>query len=70
MKKFIHHIRGKSEQTRKHILHVLTLVFAAILISLWVYSLGANFTNPDTQATVKQGFKPFTVIKDNVLSLW
>ncbi len=70
MKKFIHHIRNKPEQTRKHILHVTTLVCAVILLALWVYSLSVNFTNPDTQREVKQGFKPFTVIKNDILSLW
>ena len=70
MKKFIHHIRKKPEHVRKNILHALTLFFAVILVTLWVYSLGANFANTDTQAKVEEGFKPFTVLKDSALSLW
>lgn len=70
MKKILHHIRRQSEETRRHILHVATVVCAIILISLWVYSLGLNFSNEQTQAQVKDGFRPFAVLKDNLSSLW
>ncbi len=70
MKKILHHIRRQPEETRKHMLHFLTLVCGVILLSLWVYSLGSNFTNEDTQVKVKEGFKPFAVLKDNFPALW
>ncbi|HEV7702489.1 MAG TPA: hypothetical protein VGO63_03570 [Candidatus Paceibacterota bacterium] len=70
MKKFIHHLRKQPEEARRHILHLLTLIFAIILIALWVYSLGANFSNPDTEAKISEGVKPFSALKDNISSLW
>lgn len=70
MKKILHHIRRQSEETRRHILHLLTIVFGFLLLSLWVYSLGTNLSNEDTQAKIGEGFKPFTVLKDNISSLW
>jgi hypothetical protein len=68
MKKIIHHIRhirNQPEQTKRHILHALTVICGVILLSLWVYSLGTNFTNTDNQAKVKSGLEPFSAIKDN-----
>lgn len=70
MKKIIRHIRKQPEEVRRHILHLLTLVFAVILIALWVYSLGSNLTNEDTQAKIEQDLRPFSVLKDNIPSVW
>lgn len=70
MKKILHHIRRQPEETRKHILHLLTLIMAIVLVALWVYSLGANFSNEDTQVKIKEGAKPFSALKDNIPSLW
>jgi hypothetical protein len=66
MRKIIHHLRRKPEHVRRHILHVLTIAFGVILISLWVYSLGSNLSDPDTQAKMKDDLAPFSVIKDNL----
>ena len=66
MKAIIHNIRKQPEEVRRHILHVLTAVFAVVLILVWVYSLGVNFTSPDTQAKISQDLKPFSAIKNNV----
>jgi hypothetical protein len=67
MKKIIHHIRKQSEEVRRHILHVLTFLAAAVLIFLWIYSLGTTLTNPGTQEKISQDFKPFSALKDNMI---
>jgi len=67
MKKIIHHLRRQSEKTRTHVLNVMTIVAGIILILLWIYSLGANFTNPDTQAELSSDLKPFSALKDNLI---
>ena len=67
MKKFIHHIRRQPEHVRRHILHVLTLVFGATLALLWIYSLGTSLANPDTGANIAQDLKPFSALKDNLV---
>ena len=67
MEKIIHNIRRQPEEVRRHILHVLTVVFAFILLSLWVYSLGTSFTDENTQAKVNDGFKPLSALKDNLI---
>lgn len=67
MKKIIHNIRRQPEEVRRHILHVLTAIFAVILLFTWFYSLGTNLTNPDTQAKIKNDIKPFSVLKANLI---
>lgn len=67
MKKIIHHMRNQPEAVRRHILHVLTIVFAIILLLLWIYSLGTNLTDPDTQAKINNNLKPFSALKDNLI---
>lgn len=66
MKKIIHHIRKQPEEIRRHILHVLIIIAAIILLFFWVYSLGTNLGNPDTQKQIRQDLKPFSVLKDNL----
>lgn len=70
MKKILHHIRKQPEETRKHILHLLTIIFGIILLSLWVYSLGSNLSNEDTQNRIKQDIKPFSILKDTLPNIW
>jgi hypothetical protein len=66
MKNVIHHIRKQPEDIRRHILHVLTGVFAVILALIWIYTLGSNLTNTNTQVKIGQDLKPFSAIKDNM----
>ena len=66
MRRIIHHLRGQPEQTRRHILHVLTVVLGLVLFALWIYSLGRSATNPDTEAKLKKDLSPLSVFKDNV----
>jgi len=68
MKKIIHHIRRQPEDVRRHILHVLTIIAAIILLLLWVYSLGTNLSNPDMQAKANNDLKPFSALKNNIVS--
>lgn len=70
MKKILHHIRKQPEETRRHILHLVTIIFAIILVSLWVYSLGTNFSDEDTQTRIKQDVKPLSILKDNIPDVW
>jgi hypothetical protein len=68
MKNIIHNIRKQPEEIRRHILHILTGVFAVLLLALWFYSLGASLTSPDTQAGISQDLKPFSAVKDNMVN--
>jgi hypothetical protein len=68
MKKFIHHIRRQPEEIKRHILHILTIVFGIILLLLWIYSLGVNLTSPDTQAKINNDIKPFSALKAGLIS--
>lgn len=67
MKKLIFHLRKQPEEVRIHILHVLTTVVALIMITLWVYSLGKNLTNAETQVKIEKDLKPFSVLKANLI---
>ena len=68
MKKIIHNLRQQPEHVRRHILHGVTIVAALVLISFWVFSLGANFGNPETQAKISEELKPFSVIKHDIVN--
>jgi hypothetical protein len=68
MKRIIHHIRKQPERVRLHILHIFTATCAIILVLLWIYSLGTNVTNGQTQANIGQDLKPFSALKDNMVS--
>ena len=67
MKKIIHHIRKQPEKVRRHILHIITVVIAVVLIFLWLYSLGTNLTDSNTQIKVSNDLKPFSALKDNLI---
>ncbi|MBU0999086.1 hypothetical protein KKG24_02135 [Patescibacteria group bacterium] len=66
MKKIIHNIRQQPEEVKRHILHTFILFFAIILFFLWIYSLGKNFTNTDTQAKISQDLQPLSILKDSI----
>ncbi len=68
MKKIIHHLRRQPEHVRRHVLHVLTIVFGIILLAFWVFSLGVSLISTDTQTKIKNDLKPFSVLKDNIVS--
>jgi len=67
MKKIIHNMRRQPEHVRRHILHVTTVVFAAILFLLWVVSLGRNFSKEETRAEIKEGLEPLSALKANLI---
>jgi len=67
MRKVIHHLKKQPERVRRHILHVSTIVAGVILISLWVYSLGTNISNPDTTAKVSNDLKPLNALRANII---
>ncbi|MBI3305948.1 hypothetical protein HYZ82_02310 [Candidatus Nomurabacteria bacterium] len=67
MKRIIHNLRRQPEHIRRHVLHVSTMVAGVILLVLWIYSLGTNFSNPDTQTKINNDLKPFSALKDNLV---
>ena len=67
MRKIIHRLRRQPEEVRRHVLHILIFAAAVIMIILWVFSLGKNLTNSDTQVKIKQDLQPFSVLKDNIV---
>ncbi len=67
MKKIIQHLRKQPEEVKRHILHFLTVVVGIVLVILWVYSLGTNLTNQETQVKIKQDIQPFSVLKNNIV---
>jgi len=67
MRKIIHNLRKQPEHVRRNILHVTTIGFGIILAFLWVYSLGRNFSSPDTQAKVKNDLKPLSTLRGNLI---
>lgn len=66
MKKVIHHLRKQPDHVKHNILHAAILVFGIILVSLWVYSLGARSEVADENRDEKT-LKPLTVLKDNLV---
>ncbi|MFA6523909.1 MAG: hypothetical protein WC264_01375 [Candidatus Paceibacterota bacterium] len=67
MRKFIHKLRQKPEEERRHILHTVTIIAAVVMIILWTYSLGRSISSPETKVKIKQDLKPFSVLKDNIV---
>jgi hypothetical protein len=67
MRKIIHHLRRQPEHVRRHVLHISTIIAGVILILLWVYSLGANFNNPDIEAKMSNDLEPLSALKDNIV---
>ena len=67
MRKIIHHLRRQPEETRRHILHVLTILMGILLLALWIYSLGRTATDSNTQAEIKKDLSPLSVLKENAV---
>jgi hypothetical protein len=67
MRKIIHHLRRQPEEVRRHLLHIFIFIAAAIMILLWIFSLGKSLANPDTQVKIKNDLQPFSVLKDNLV---
>lgn len=67
MKKIIHHLRRQPEDVRTHILHITTIGASVVLVLLWIFSLGTNISDPETQTKAKQDLQPFAVLKDNLV---
>ncbi len=67
MHKIIHHLRRLPERQKRNILHISTLIFAVLLLMIWVYGLGQNFSDTDTQIKMKESLKPFNSLKENIV---
>ncbi|MDD5721487.1 MAG: hypothetical protein PHT16_03535 [Candidatus Pacebacteria bacterium] len=66
MKRVIHHIRKQPEHIKRHILHITIIICAIVLFLFWIYSLGTNLTDTDTQTKMLQDLKPFSILKDDI----
>ena len=67
MKKFIHKLRNRKEEERRHILHITVFVLALFMVLLWTFSLGRSITSKETKIKVNQDLKPFSVLKDDLV---
>lgn len=67
MKKIINNLRSRPVEHRRHVLHLIMVVCAAILLAFWVYSLTTNFTNAETKAKAKEDLKPFSALTGNLI---
>ncbi|OGI65372.1 hypothetical protein A3A95_00770 [Candidatus Nomurabacteria bacterium RIFCSPLOWO2_01_FULL_39_18] len=67
MRRIIHHLRRQPEETKRHILHIVTIVFGIILFSLWVYSLGVNFSEMTAEVKENDELNPLSVLKGNII---
>lgn len=65
--KIVHNLRQRPEEHRRHILHVTTVVMAALLVFLWVFSLGRTLTSEDLQKKVEKDTKPLSALKANLV---
>ncbi len=67
MKKIIHKLRNRSEEERRHILHIATFILGIFMVILWTFSLGRSVTSTETKKKVQQDLKPFSVLKDDIV---
>jgi hypothetical protein len=63
MRKIIHNLRQKPEEVRRHVLHVVTIVFGVIFLLLWIYSLGTKIADTKDKASID--LSPLNVLKAN-----
>ncbi len=68
MKKIIYNLRQRSEETRRHILHIVTLIMAVFLFIIWIYTLGTGINDKETKTQIKNDLKPFSALKDNFIN--
>ena len=66
MKKIIHHLRRQPEHIRRHLLHVVIILAGIILLSLWVYSLGTNFSSAAAEVKANQSSNVFSAFKNKI----
>ena len=67
MKKFIHKLRNRKEEERRHILHITVFILALFMVLLWTFSLGRSITSKETKTKINQDLKPFSVLKDDLI---
>lgn len=53
-------------EVKRSVLHILMFVATIIMVTLWVFSLGKNLFNYDTQVKIKQDLAPFSALKNNL----
>jgi hypothetical protein len=68
MRRIIHHLRGLSDKQKRDVLHFSTLIFAILLVLIWVYTLGHSFSDVDTKIKIQDSLEPFNNLKDNIVN--
>lgn len=67
LRNFIHRLRNRSEEERRHLLHIFTFIFGIIVVVLWILSLSKSLTTEETKIKVKNDLEPFSILKDNLV---
>jgi hypothetical protein len=68
---FVTHLRSQSEETRRHILTMSMVVVGAILVLVWIATLGAFSAAPvQTAEETPTGVKPFDLVQTNFENAW
>lgn len=66
MQKIIHKIRSQSDRNKRHILNVSMLLSMALLLSLWVHSLGGTIGGQEVKTDIAKNIEPLSVLKSNL----
>jgi len=66
MKKIIHNLKKQPENVRRQVLHLVVFIFGILLILLWTFSLGRDFSNEKTKEEMEQDLQPFTLLKESL----
>lgn len=70
IRKVVHHLRSKPEEERRQMLSLSMILVCVVMVILWTWSLGSNIKDPETKIEVKEGLKPFSVLKSNLIDSW
>lgn len=69
MRKIIHRLRQKSEEEKRHLLHIFTFIGAVILIILWIFTLRQDVVTRETRENIQEDFEPFTELSNDLVDI-
>ena len=67
MKKALENLRNKSEEVRRHLLHIIVLSIGIMLLVIWVFTLNRNINDKDTKEKISNNVEVFSSLKDNLV---
>jgi len=67
-RKFVHHLRSKTEEEKKQILYIFMICVIVIMFIFWIWSLGGQISDPQNKSKMKQDLAPFSTLKDDLLN--